>query len=65
MVGAVILARRPKGELAPIPEVEPAWPMRPEPSPDAEVTSDVDDADLEADDDASDEAGDESEEASA
>ena len=65
VVGAVVLARRPKGELAPIPEVEPAWPMRPEPSPDAEVTSDVDDADLEADDDASDEAGDESEEASA
>ena len=49
VVGAVVLARRPKGELAPIPEVEPAWPMRPEPSPDAEVTSDVDDEDLAAD----------------
>lgn len=54
VVGAVVLARRPKGELEPIPEVEPAWPMRPEPEPDAEVTSDVDDADLEADGEASD-----------
>ena len=65
VVGAVVLARRPKGELEPIPEVEPAWPMRPEPEPDAEVTSDVDDADLESDEasDADDEP--EPEEASA
>ena len=65
VVGAVVLARRPKGELESIPEVEPAWPMRPEPEPDAEVTSDVDDADLESDEasDADDEP--EPEEASA
>lgn len=50
VVGAVVLARRPKGELEPIPDVEPAWPMRPEPEPDAEVTTDVDDADLGTDD---------------
>lgn len=68
VVGAVVLARRPKGELEPIPEVESAWPMRPEPAPDAEVTSDVDDADLEASDEAETGGSDdepESEEASA
>ncbi len=67
VVGAVVLARRPKGELAPIPDVEPAWPMRPEPEPDTEVTTDVEDADLEVDE-ASDDADDdepEPEEASA
>lgn len=51
VVGAVVLARRPKGELEPIPEVEPAWPVRPEPEP--EATADVDD---ESDDNAADES---------
>jgi len=27
VVGAVVLARRPSGELAPLPEVEPPWPL--------------------------------------
>jgi NADH-quinone oxidoreductase subunit J len=38
VVGAVMLARRPVGELEPLPEVEPAWPLRRDQEPeDAEV----------------------------
>jgi NADH-quinone oxidoreductase subunit J len=45
VVGAVLLARRPRGELQPVPETEPAWIVRPEPAtpppaPDASDTGD-------------------------
>jgi NADH-quinone oxidoreductase subunit J len=36
VVGAVVLARRPRGELEEIPDVEPPWNMRPLPDPDEE-----------------------------
>ncbi|MCB0995480.1 MAG: NADH-quinone oxidoreductase subunit J [Acidimicrobiales bacterium] len=44
VVGAVALARKPKGDLEPLPEIEPAWPLaRPaEPSvDDAESDTDI------------------------
>ena len=42
VVGAVILARRPTGDLEPLPDVEPSWALAPEPSP--EAAADPDDA---------------------
>ncbi len=42
VVGAVVMARRPEGELQPLPEVEPPWVLRPDldPDPHAEVAPD-------------------------
>ncbi|MGI9624447.1 MAG: NADH-quinone oxidoreductase subunit J [Acidimicrobiales bacterium] len=48
VVGAVVLSRRPKAALQPIPESDPPWPMRVDPNPDLEVVTDVDEQDLEA-----------------
>jgi len=31
VLGAVVLARKPSGELAPLPDVEPPWPLAPRP----------------------------------
>jgi len=36
VVGAVVLARRPKGALEPLPEVEPSWALRSPSAPDIE-----------------------------
>ncbi len=42
VVGAVVMVRRPEGELQPLPEVEPPWVLRPDldPDPHAEVAPD-------------------------
>jgi NADH-quinone oxidoreductase subunit J len=44
VVGAVVLARKPSGELAPMPEVELPWPLatRPDPVPDERVAAAAD-----------------------
>jgi NADH-quinone oxidoreductase subunit J len=60
VVGAVVLARRPSGELQPLPDVDPPAALRVDPDMAHEVVTDVDDADLAAtgseavDDDAND-----------
>ncbi len=41
VVGAVILARRPTGELETLPDVEPSWALVPEPEPPADVGEDT------------------------
>jgi NADH-quinone oxidoreductase subunit J len=37
VVGAVMLARRPDGELQEIPDIEPPWPLKTRPTPDADL----------------------------
>lgn len=48
VVGAVVLARRPSGDLQPLPEVDPPAAIRLDPDPDIEVVTDLDDDDLAA-----------------
>ncbi len=52
VVGAVVMARRPSGELQPLPEVEPPWLLRLDPDPDTEVVTDLDDIEPDEDPDA-------------
>jgi NADH-quinone oxidoreductase subunit J len=48
VVGAVVLARRPSGDLQDLPEVDPPAALRVEPDPDDEVVTDIDEDDLAA-----------------
>ncbi len=52
VVGAVVMARKPSGELAPIPEVELPWPLaaRPDPAPDEPAAGDGDPAEADGPD---------------
>jgi len=48
VVGAVVLARRPSGDLQDLPEFDPPGVLRVEPDPDDEVATDIDEEDLSA-----------------
>lgn len=56
VVGAVILARRPQGELQPLPEVDPPSVLMVEADPNDEEVTDLDDDDLAAAEDAADDS---------